>query len=249
MGAEKGILARHQTQITDRIHQRLPLADPNAIMALTESTNRNFNPHNDRHPTMTLLSGPLCVFSHCCRIVLMEKDVEHRIEYRSVGDDPSRLGELNPYGEVPTLLDRDLALYDTSVIIEYLDERFPHPPLMPVDPITRAKTRLMISRLTRDWLQSINELGETTKPKPPVELKKIIRDGLLSLSPLFDRQSFFLSDEYTLADAYIAPLLWRLPMLGINLPKQADPIVIYSERIFKRLAFIGSLSPEEAELR
>ena len=218
-------------------------------MALTESTNRNDNSPNDRHPTMTLLSGPLCVFSHCCRIVLMEKDVERRIEYWSAGDDPSRLGEFNPYSETPTLLDRDLALYDTSVIIEYIDERFPHPPLMPVDPITRAKTRLMISRLTRDWLQPINQLGETAKPKPTAELKKNIRDGLLSLSPLFARQPFFLSDEYTLADAYIAPLLWRLPMLGIDLPKQAEPIEKYGERIFKRSAFIGSLSPEEAELR
>ena len=218
-------------------------------MALTESTNRNDNSPNDRHPTMTLLSGPLCVFSHCCRIVLMEKDVERRIEYWSAGDDPSRLGEFNPYSETPTLLDRDLALYDTSVIIEYIDERFPHPPLMPVDPITRAKTRLMISRLTRDWLQPINDLGETAKPKPTAELKKSIRDGLLSLSPLFARQPFFLSDEYTLADAYIAPLLWRLPMLGIDLPKQAEPIEKYGERIFKRSAFIGSLSPEEAELR
>ena len=218
-------------------------------MALTESTNRNDNSPNDRHPTMTLLSGPLCVFSHCCRIVLMEKDVERRIEYWSAGDDPSRLGEFNPYSETPTLLDRDLALYDTSVIIEYIDERFPHPPLMPVDPITRAKTRLMISRLTRDWLQPINQLGETAKPKPTAELKKSIRDGLLSLSPLFARQPFFLSDEYTLADAYIAPLLWRLPMLGIDLPKQAEPIEKYGERIFKRSAFIGSLSPEEAELR
>ena len=218
-------------------------------MALTESTNRNDNSPNDRHPTMTLLSGPLCVFSHCCRIVLMEKDVERRIEYWSAGDDPSRLGEFNPYSETPTLLDRDLTLYDTSVIIEYIDERFPHPPLMPVDPITRAKTRLMISRLTRDWLQPINQLGETAKPKPTAEFKKNIRDGLLSLSPLFARQPFFLSDEYTLADAYITPLLWRLPMLGIDLPKQAEPIEKYGERIFKRSAFIGSLSPEEAELR
>ena len=218
-------------------------------MALIEST----EPHNNllapRHPTMTLLSGPLCVFSHCCRIVLLEKDVERSIEYVSVRDDPSRLGESNPYGETPTLLDRELILYDTAVIVEYLDERFPHPPLMPVDPISRAKTRLMVSRLTRDWLRPISELGETAKPKPSAELKKSIRDGLLALSPLFSRQPFFLGTEYTLADAYLTPLLWRLPALGIDLPKQAEPLLEYGERIFKRPAFAGSLSPREAKLR
>lgn len=204
-----------------------------------------------RHPVMTLLSGTLCVFSHCCRIVLLEKDIERSIEYVSRGDDPSRLGEINPYGETPTLLDRDLALYDTSVIIEYLDERFPHPPLMPVDPITRAKTRLMISRLMRDWLAPVNALesGGAKMKKAPAELKKSIRDGLLVLSPLMTRQPFFLSPEYTLADATIAPLLWRLPALGINLAKQGEPMLRYAERMFKRPAFAGSLSRHEANLR
>ena len=218
-------------------------------MALIESTDPHDNLLSARHPAMTLLSGPLCVFSHCCRIVLLEKDVERSIEYVSVSDDPYRLGEANPYGETPTLVDRDLTLYDTTVIIEYLDERFPHPPLMPVDPISRAKTRLMISRLIRDWLRPISELGETVTPKPPAALKKSICDGLLALSPLFARQPFFLSAEYTLADAYIAPLLWRLPALGVDLPRQAEPLLAYGERIFKRPAFTGSLSPREAELR
>ena len=218
-------------------------------MALIESTDPHHHLLAARHPAMTLLSGPLCVFSHCCRIVLLEKDVERSIEYVSVRDDPSRLGEFNPYGETPTLLDRDLTLYGTAVIIEYLDERFPHPPLMPADPISRAKTRLMISRLIRDWLRPISELGETGRPRPQAELKKSIRDGLLALSPLFARQPFFLGGEYTLADTYITPLLWRLPVLGIHLPQQAEPLLEYGKRIFKRPAFTGSLSPQEAELR
>ena len=218
-------------------------------MAITESSDHDLL-LEARHPVMTLLSGPLCVFSHCCRIVLLEKDIERSIEYVSGGDDPSKLGEINPYGETPTLLDRDLALYDTSVIVEYLDERFPHPPLMPVDPISRAKTRLMISRLTRDWLQPVNALEENGKlKKPPAELKKSIRDGLLVLSPLFTRQPFFLSHEYTLADATVAPLLWRLPALGIDLANKAEPLLKYADRMFKRPAFIGSLSRQEAELR
>ena len=218
-------------------------------MALLESNDHSDHLLTARHPTMTLLSGPLCVFSHCCRIVLLEKDVERSIEYITARTDPARLGESNPYGETPTLLDRDLILYDTSVIIEYLDERFPHPPLMPVDPISRAKTRLMIARLTRDWLRPVSELGETMKPKPSAELKKSIHDGLLALSPLFAHRPFFLSAEYTLADAYLAPLLWRLPALGVTLPKPAGPLLDYAGRMFKRPAFAGSLSPREAELR
>ena len=208
----------------------------------------NDNLFTARHPAMTLLSGPLCVFSHCCRIVLLEKDVECSIEYVSAKDDPSRLGEFNPYGETPTLLDRDLTLYGTEVILEYLDERFPHPPLMPVDPISRARTRLMILRLTRDWLQPVSDLGESLKPAP-AELKKILRDGLLAISPLFARQPFFMNPEYTLADACITPLLWRLPSLGIELPKQAEPLLAYGKRMFKRPAFAGSVSPREAKLR
>lgn len=203
----------------------------------------------NRRPAMTLLSGPLCVLSHCCRIVLLEKDVECSIDSVSINDDPSVLGEHNPYGETPTLLDRDLALYDTVVILEYLDERFPHPPLMPVDPITRAKTRLMISRLTRDWLTPICALGEELPLKPTAKLKKSIHDGLVSLSPLFREQPYFLGLEFTLVDAYMAPLLWRLPILGIELPKQASSVMEYGDRLFKRPAFQESLSEQEVELQ
>ncbi|MGI9311194.1 MAG: glutathione S-transferase N-terminal domain-containing protein [bacterium] len=210
-----------------------------------------------RTPSMTLLSAPVCVFSHCCRIVLLEKDVECSIEYVSARDDPARLGESNPYGETPTLLDRELTLYGTSVVIEYLDERFPHPPLMPVDPIARAKTRLMIMRLSRDWLTPISELEVAEaligmgakKSGAPAALKRSIRDGLLALSPLFAQQPFFLSDEYTVADAYFTPLLWRLLALGVQLPSPADALLAYGERMFKRPAFAASLSPQEATLR
>ncbi|CAJ2376356.1 MAG: glutathione S-transferase N-terminal domain-containing protein [Gammaproteobacteria bacterium] len=200
------------------------------------------------HLSMTLLSGTVCVFSHCCRVVLLEKDVEGSIEYVSARDNPERLFEYNPYGETPTLVDRELILYDPAVIIEYLDERFPHPPLMPVDPISRAKTRLIISRLVRDWLEPLSDFEEKGG-KPPAELKKNIRDGLLALSPLFAQQPYFMSEEYTLADAYFTPLLWRLPWLGIALPKQANAVRAYAERMFTRPAFTGSLSRQEAGLR
>ena len=206
-------------------------------------------PLSDRHPTITLLSSPLDVFSHCCRIVLQEKGIEYNVKYVAVGDDPSKISEHNPYGETPTLIDRDVALYGMSVIIEYLDERFPHPPLMPADPINRAKVRLFVSRLTRDWLQPVSQLGETSTPKPSVQLQKSLRDGLLALSPIFSTQTYFFGAGYTLIDAYFAPLLWRLQVLGIELPKQAEPLVKYSDHLFSRASFFASLSDHEIELR
>lgn len=207
------------------------------------------DPFTLRQPTMTLLSKPLCIFSHCCRIVLLEKDIERSIEYVSGNEHPSKLGEVNPYGETPTLLDRDIILYGASVIIEYLDERFPHPPLMPVDPVIRAKTRLIILRLTRDWLLPISHLEEKNSFDLPKDLTQSILDGLLTLSPLFAQQPFLIGDEYSMADAYLLPLLWRLPALNITLPKQATALVKYSDRMFKRAAFVESLSPQEMELR
>jgi RNA polymerase-associated protein len=206
-------------------------------------------PIADRRPAMVLLSGSLDVFSHCCRIVLLEKDIDCAVEFVSASDDPAKVGEHNPYGEVPTLIDRDVSLYNMNVIVEYLDERFPHPPLMPVDPITRAKTRLIVSRLTRDWLIPIYDLGETLAPRPSAALKKSLHDGLVSLSPIFVDQPFFLGNDYTVVDAYLAPLLWRLPALDIELPKQADALVTYAEKLFKRTSFQASLSEQELDLR
>lgn len=198
---------------------------------------------------MTLMSGPLDVFSHCCRIVLAEKDIDCAVESVSANDDPAKIGEFNPYGETPTLINRDVALYGMWVIIEYLDERFPHPPLMPVDPISRAKARLIISRLIRDCLRPVAKLGETVSPKPTKALQKSLHDGLLALSPIFVDQPYFLGSDYTLVDAYFAPLLWRLPALDIELPKQATPLIEYSELLFKRPAFYMSLSEQEVGLR
>ena len=204
---------------------------------------------SERCPTITLLSSPLDIFSHCCRIVLQEKGVDYDVEYISADDDPSKIGEYNPYSETPTLVDRDIALYSMWVIIEYLDERFPHPPLMPADPISRAKTRLIVSRLTRDWLQPVSNLGETNTPKPSAKLQKSLHDGLLALSPIFSTREYFLNSDYTIIDAYFAPLLWRLPTLGIELPKQAKPLIKYGKRMFDRPTFHASMSDQEIELR
>ena len=204
---------------------------------------------SNRRSVMTLFSRPTDIHSHRTRLVLAEKNINIEIANVPGPDLPEDLMDLNPYHTVPTLVDRDLTLYDSRVIVEYLDERFPHPPLMPVDPISRAKTRLMISRLTRDWLKPIRELGELAPFKISARLKKDIHDGLVAFSPLFRDQPFFLGLEYTLVDAYMAPLIWRLPALGIELPKQAAPVSEYGSRLFKRQAFQESLSPQEAELR
>ena len=195
------------------------------------------------------MSGPGCLFSHACNLVLLEKDVECNLEYVPKTRPAEKLLANNPYGETPTLLDREVVLYDPVVIVEYFDERFPHPPLRPADPINRAKVRLLISHFIRDWLQPISKLKGAAAKKWPVELRKSIRDGLSSWSPVLARQEFFAGAEYTIADAYLAPLLWRMKNIGFALPKQAAPLLAYGERMFKREAFIRSLAHPKAALR
>lgn len=199
-----------------------------------------------RRSIMTLYSGTDCVLSHACRIVVREKDIECEVVYTDPSDPCQELAEFNPYNETPTLVDRDLVLYDPYIINEYLDERFPHPPLMPVDPVSRAKQRLMIMRLNRDWLGSFKALQADPKNK---EAHKVIRDGFIAISPLFTEQEFAMGEEYSLVDVILAPMLWRLPVLNIMLPKQAQAVDEYAERLFARQAFQDSLSDNERDLR
>jgi RNA polymerase-associated protein len=197
---------------------------------------------------MTLYSGTDCPYSHAVRIVLREKDVE--CEYRFL-DGPRKLesiAEFNPYMETPTLLDREVVLYDAGLICEYLDERLPHPPLMAVDPVGRSRIRLLIHRLRRDWIDPIKKLAGRNDRLSKTN-RTLIRDGLISISPVFRDQAYLIGDDYTMADAFIAPLLWRLPALGIKLPKPAAPLEKYSERLFERTAFSESLTEVESGLR
>ena len=193
---------------------------------------------------MALYSGAQCVFSHGCRIVIFEKEVECQIICQDQVDGAEGLAELNPYNETPTLLDRDLVLYGAQIINEYLDERLPHPPLMPVDPVNRGRARLMMMRFFREWLNPLHEnrLGEAG-------MKQSIRDGLIAMSPVLVEQPYMLGNEYSLVDSYLSPLLWRLDMLKINLPRQAKPVADYAQRLFERPAFISSLSDVEQEMR
>jgi RNA polymerase-associated protein len=198
---------------------------------------------------MTLFSTPIDPWSHRTRLVLAEKGIAIEL----VNCDPLKLPEdlldLNPYHSVPTLVDRDLVLYDSRVIIEYLDERFPHPPLMPVDPILRAQFRLALYRIERDWYGLAQLIDEDHDKKHVAKNRKILRDAILQSADVFKVKPFFLSDEFSLVDASVAPMLWRLRHYEIDLPPQAQALARYASTMFARPAFRASLSDVELQMR
>lgn len=201
-----------------------------------------------KRSVMTLFSCAQDINSHRVRIVLAEKGVSVDILTIDPDNPPEDLIDLNPYGNVPTLVDRDLVLYEPNVIMEYLDERFPHPPLLPVYPVARAKCRLMTHRIEQDWYSLANQI-ESGTDKEAAQARKTLEENLVSLNPVFGDMPFFLSDEFTLVDCAIVPLLWRLPHYGIELPKKAKEVHTYAKRMFDRDAFQASLSETEREMR
>jgi len=201
-----------------------------------------------RRSVMTLFSDPASLYSHRVRLVLSEKNVTCDIIDVDPLDLPEDVMDLNPYGSAPTLVDRDLALYDSRIVCEYLDERFPHPPLLPVDPVSRATTRLYMFRVENDWYPLADAIlaGGKGATKARTELK----EGLTAAAPIFSAKPFFMSEEYTLVDASLAPLLWRLPLMGIELGGAAGKQVnTYAAHMFTRPGFINSLSESEREMR
>ena len=194
---------------------------------------------------MTLYSSDTDPYCHMVRIVLAEKGINYEFVNVDMDDTPEDLKDLNPYNEVPTLVDRDLVLYGHQVIMEYLDERFPHPPLMPVDPVSRARNRLMLSRIERDWYSLAEKIiaGEDTE-----NARKDLRDSLMTVAPVFEQKKFFMSDEFTVMDCAIAPLLWRLQHYGVELPASASALVTYAAGVFDRDAFRESLTEAEKEM-
>ncbi len=199
---------------------------------------------------MTLFSAPDDPWSHRTRIVLAEKGIGIDIVNVEPGRLPEDLLDLNPYHSVPTLVDRDLVLYDSRVIIEYLDERFPHPPLMPVDPVTRAQFRLALYRIERDWYGLAHQIERDPDKKQIVKHRKALRDTILQSVDLFKVKPYFLSDEFSLVDATIAPVLWRLERYEVDLPRDTgQPILKYASLVFSRHAFRDSLSDLEQEMR
>ncbi|GGH89436.1 glutathione S-transferase N-terminal domain-containing protein [Pseudomonas fluvialis] len=199
---------------------------------------------------LTLFSDPLSHYSHRVRLVLAEKSVQAELIEVQAGQCPAQLSELNPYGSLPTLADRDLALYETSVVMEYLDERYPHPPLLPVYPVARANSRLLVHRIQRDWCRQVDQiLDPRQKDAVRVQARKELRESLIGVSPLFADKPFFLSEDMSLVDCCLLPILWRLPQLGIELPRAAKPLLDYMERGFARPAFQASLSAAERDMR
>ena len=203
----------------------------------------------NRRSVMTLFSKPTCIHSHRTRLVLAEKNINIEVSSVDGPDLPEDLMDLNPYHTVPTLVDRDLVLYDSRVIIEYLDERFPHPPLMPVDPVTRAKFRLALFRIEMDWYQLAEQYDSEGDRKLPAKSKKMLRESILASVELFAAMRYFLSEDFSLVDCSIAPILWRLPVYGIDLGSQAEPIENYMKRVFERPSFQMSLTELEQEMR
>jgi RNA polymerase-associated protein len=195
---------------------------------------------------LTLYSAPDCVHCHRVRMTLAAKGVTYDHVIVDLDNPPEDLLDLNPYNSVPTLVDRDLVLYDTSVICEYLDERYPHPPLMPVDPLSRARLRLAIVRIENDWLTQVDEIEKGGKAADAA--RKTLRDDLVKNASAFKASKFFLSPEISLADCALAPLVWRLGALGIQLPRDSQSILDYGERIFRSQGFARSLTGDEKSL-
>lgn len=202
----------------------------------------------NKRSVMTLYHGSTDPYSHRVRIVLAEKGVNYDPIEIEAENFPEALLEINPYSSVPTLVDRDLYLHESEIIMEYLDERFPHPPLMPVLPVAKARSRLMLYRVNRDLYNLMNKILAPGDSPDREKARRALRDTLISISPLFDRQPFFLSDEFSLVDCAIAPLLWRLPQMDIEIPASIQPVKDYASRLFEREAFQVSLTDSERAL-
>ncbi len=201
---------------------------------------------------MVLYSGTTCPFSQRCRFVLYEKGMDFEIKDIDLFNKPEDITVMNPYGTVPILVERDLILYESNIINEYIDERFPHPQLMPADPIMRARTRLFLHNFEKELFVHVSVLEDRSKRADEALLNKtraIIRDRLSQIAPLMVKNRYMLGDEFSMLDITMAPLLWRLDYYGIELPKGAAPLQKYAERIFSRPAFIEVLTPSEKVMR
>ena len=202
----------------------------------------------NRRSVMSLYSDPTDAASHAVRFVLAEKAINVEIHHVTMEDKPEDLNDLNPYSAILTLVDRDLVLYEPQIIMEYLDERFPHPPLMPVDPVARANNRLYRYRLQRDFYALVDDMEQGDKAVSSAA-RRSLRDHLSTLAPIFAQKTYFMSDDYSLVDCYLAPILWRLPAYGVRIPTHAKALQRFADRIFEREAFTQSLTEAEHELR
>jgi RNA polymerase-associated protein len=136
--------------------------------------------------------------------------------------------------------------------MEYLEERFPHPPLMPVYPVIKARSRLLILRLQAEWCNDLDQiLLNKESPKVISSLRKNLKEKIISTAPIFNEHPYFMSEDFSLVDCCVAPILWRLPVIGIDLSKdkKSKPIYNYMQRVFTQKSFNKSLSEFELEMR
>ena len=199
---------------------------------------------------MTLYSGITCPFSHRCRFVLFEKGMDFEIKDVDIYNKPEDLAVMNPYNQVPVLVERDLVLHESNIINEYIDERFPHPQLMPGDPVMRGRGRLVLYRMEKELFSLVQILeNPASTNKEQAKAREAIGNGLTMLAPSFSKNKYILGDDFSMIDVALAPLLWRLDHYDIKLGKSAAPLLKYAERIFQREAFIDALTPAEKAMR
>jgi RNA polymerase-associated protein len=197
---------------------------------------------------MTLYSGTTCPFSHRCRIVFHEKPMDFKVIDVDILGSPADIAAVNPYNRVPVLVERDLVLYEANIINEYIEERFPHPPLMPLDPQNKARARQLLSTVEQELYSHIRALEKNLKSAE--DTRAHLRDRLIELSGLFSKQKYMLGDTFSMPDVALAPLLWRLDHYGIELPKKVvEPLLTYAQRVFSRQGFIDALTPTEKMMR
>jgi len=204
-----------------------------------------------KRSTMTFFSNAQDHYSHRVRIVLAEKGVTVDMVEVEGGNIPRELSDCNPYNSIPTLVDRELTIYESRVMMEYLDERFPHPPLLPVYPVARAEIRQFMYRVETDWCPWVDAIVANSDKELVEKAKTNLRESLVSIAPIFSEKPFFMSDEFTLVDCCLAGILWRLPSFGVEIPstRQTLPLIEYMKRIFTRKSFLSSMTEWERELR
>ena len=196
---------------------------------------------------MRLYSGTTCPYSHRCRIVLYEKGMDFEVIDVDLMNRAEDIAVINPYNKVPVLVERDLILFEANIINEYIDERFPHPQLMPPDPVMRGRARLFLHRFEQELYSQVNTIEQGGKTAD--KARAVIRDNLTQLAQILTKQKFLLADEFSMLDVAIAPLLWRLEHYGIQMGKEAAPLMKYAERLFSRQGFIDALTPSERAMR
>lgn len=201
----------------------------------------------NRRSVMLIFSEPECFYSHRARIVVAEKDITAEIINVDVNNQPQDLMDVNPHGVLPTLVDRDLVLYDSRIIMDYLDERFPHPPLLPVEPVVRAKCNLTLYRVEKDWYPLAEKIISFADDAD--QARKELAESIASIEPILEQMDYFMNEDFSLVDVSVAPILWRLEDMGVELPENLPHVEAYMKRLFERESFQNSLSEAEQNMR